>query len=202
MASLPPRASGAPAGVPPGGNTKFVVLAAGLLGLIAAVVAWKTCQKPPEPVVVIPDAGPPTQPVGRNLDDDVPPPPPVEDASVEVDAGKKVTTAQGSNGCDVKKCAGSTSSELEQMLAFRVKQAHRCYDTALASDATLQGKVTINVRIGTNGSVCSAGVASNDLATPAVAQCVVNNYFRSANFPPPKGGCADVNIPISFKPRQ
>jgi hypothetical protein len=49
--------------------------------------------------------------------------------------------------------------------------------------------------------VCSAGVASKDMGSPNVAICVVY-YFRGANFPPPKGGCADINIPINFVPRQ
>ena len=102
----------------------------------------------------------------------------------------------------MKKCGGSTSSEIETALSFRAKQAHRCYDNALAQDATLRGKVSIAVRIGSNGQACSAGVASNELSSaPSVANCVVG-YFRGQVFPSPKGGCVDVNIPINFVPRQ
>ena len=118
-------------------------------------------------------------------------------------AGKKVVvTQQGSNSqCDAKKCTGSSGSELETALQFRVRQAHRCYDNALAQDPTLRGKVTVAVRIGANGQVCSAGIASNEMSSQQVAQCV-SGYFRGANFPSPKGGCVDVNIPINFVPRQ
>src|SRR5690606_9190947 len=123
-----------------------------LLALIGGAVAWKMMQSPPEPVVTVIDAGPPPPPTtGRNLDDEVPPPPVVEDAGQ--DAGKKVVVVQSSNQCDVKKCTGTTTSELEQMLAFRVKQAHRCYDQALALDSTLRGKMSVSVRIGANGTV-------------------------------------------------
>ena len=204
MASkAPPPSSMRPAqGVPSGGNGKFILLALLLLGVIGAVIGWKTCQKPPPPTVVFLDAGPPPRPT-KNPDDDIPPPPVVEDSGV--DAGKKPTTtatAFSATQCDVKKCTGSATSDIESALAFRAKQSHRCYDNALAQDPTLRGKISIAVRIGANGTACSAGVASNELAgAPAVAACVVNN-FRGQAFPAPKGGCVDVNIPINFVPRQ
>jgi len=203
MASKPPPPSSrAPAGVPPSGNGKFIALALLLVGGIGAVIAWKSCQKPPEPIIVVPDAGPPPRPT-KNLDDDIPPPPPVEDASV-ADAGKKVVVANGGGGnqCDAKKCTGASTSDVETALSFRAKQAHRCYDNALSQDPTLRGKVSIAVRIGSNGTACSAGVASNEMGSnPGVANCVAG-YFRGQAFPSPKGGCVDVNIPINFVPRQ
>ena len=200
MASKAPPPS-TPAGVPSSGGGKYVVIAVLLLGGIGAAVAVKTCQKPEPPPIVYIDAAPPVVPSGRNPDDDVPLPPPIEDAGSEEDAGKKTVVTQGSsNQCDVKKCTGSSGSELETALQFRVRQAHRCYDNALAQDPTLRGKVTVAVRIGTNGQVCSAGIASNEMSSQQVAQCV-SGYFRGANFPSPKGGCVDVNIPINFVPR-
>ena len=190
-----------PAGVP-SGNGKFIALAALLLGVVGVVLAWKSCQKPAGPVIVIADAGPPTRPT-KNPDDDIPPPPVVEDAGeVDKDAGKKATVVFTGNQCDAKKCAGSATPDVETALASRARQAHRCYDNALAQDATLRGKVAIAVRIGSNGQACSAGVASNEMTSaPTVAACVAG-YFRGQNFPAPKGGCVDVNIPINFVPRQ
>ncbi len=201
MASNAPPPS-TPAGVPSSGGGKYVVIAVLLLGGIGAAVAVKTCQKPDAPPIVYIDAAPPPVPSGRNPDDDVPLPPPVEDAGQEEDAGKKTVVTQGSNNqCDAKKCTGSTGSELETALQFRVRQAHRCYDNALAQDPTLRGKVTVAVRIGANGQVCSTGIASNEMSSQQVGQCVLG-YFRGANFPSPKGGCVDANIPINFVPRQ
>ena len=201
MASKAPPPPSSPAGVPASGGGKYVVVAIVLLGLIGAAVGWKMCQKPPEQPVVYVDAAPPVATSGRNLDDDVPLPPAIEDAGS--DAGKKVVVTQTGTAsqCDAKKCMGSASSELETALQFRVKQAHRCYDNALAQDPTLRGKVTVSVRVGANGQVCSAGIASNEMGSPNVATCVAG-YFRGANFPSPKGGCVDTNIPINFVPRQ
>lgn len=198
----PPPSSRQPAGVPSSGGAKYVVIAVALLGLIGAAVAWKMCQKPPTPPILVIDAAPPPiRSTGRDLDDDVPLPPPVEDAGV--DAGKKVIVTQqtSNNQCDAKKCTGTSGSELENALQFRVKQAHRCYDNALAQDPTLRGKITVAVRVGANGQVCSAGIASNEMGSQQVASCV-SGYFRGTNFPAPKGGCIDVNVPINFVPRQ
>src|SRR5262245_1869318 len=116
----------APAGVPPSGNAKYVGIAIVLLGLIVAAIAWKKCQTPPPPPPPpVLDAGGPVAAGGR--DDDVPVPPTIEDAGH--DGGKKIVYVQGPGaGCDAKKCAGTTTPELEQTLAFRVKQSHRCYD--------------------------------------------------------------------------
>ncbi len=202
MASkAPPPSSRQPAGVPASGGGKYVALAVVLLGVIGAAVGWKMCQKPPTPPVIVVDAGPVPTLSARNLDDDIPLPPPIEDAGP--DAGKKIIYTQvgTASQCDAKKCSGSTTNEVETALQFRVKQAHRCYDNALAQDPTLKGKITVAVRVGANGQVCSAGIASNEMSSPNVANCVTG-YFRGANMPSPKGGCVDVNIPINFVPRQ
>lgn len=205
MASTPPpsrptsvRPSSAPAGVP-SSNGKYIGLAVLLLGGVAAVVGWKTCQKPPPPVVVqaVVDAGPPAQTIS---DDDIPLPEVVEDSG-PADAGpvKKVVAA-ASNVCE-RKCNGSASPELQNALAFRARQARRCYESALAQDPTLHGKITLALKIGSNGQACSASVASNDMDSPNVANCVVDRY-RSAAFPAPKGGCVEVNIPVNFVPNK
>lgn len=198
----PPPSTGAPAGVPPS-NTKFVVIAVLLVGgMIAAGVYFKMCRTPdgPPPPIEVVDAAPPPKPSGRDPEDEIPPPPPEEDAGS--DAGKKVTTVvKPDNQCGVARCTGASSPELEQALAMRAKQARKpCYDRALEQDQTLRGKVVISVRVGATGQTCSAKVASNELANPAVAQCAAS-LFRDVTFPAPRGGCADVNIPINFVPR-
>lgn len=199
VSRAPPPSSKQPAGVPSSGGALYVVVALVLLALIGGAVAWKMCQKPPTPPVLVIDAGPPPIKSGRNPDDDVPLPPPIEDAGSQ-DAGKKIIIVQQGNQCNATKCTGTSGSELENALQFRAKQAHRCYDNALAQDPTLRGKVTVAVRVGSNGQVCSAGIASNDMGSQTVPACV-SGYFRGANFPAPKGGCVDVNIPINFVPR-
>jgi hypothetical protein len=196
------RPSTTPAGVPSGGNGKYVAIIAALVVVVGGMIAFKVLSKPEAPAVInaLPEAGAPLAPSSQRLaEEDIPPPPPVEDAGSE-DAGKKTVATSASNPCEAKTCGGSDTTELNNALSFRTKQAHRCYDQALAQDSTLRGKLTISVRVGSNGQACSASVASNEMGSPSVANCVLG-YFRGQNFPAPKGGCADINIPINFVPR-
>jgi hypothetical protein len=99
-----------------------------------------------------------------------------------------------------KSCGGNTTPELEQGIAFRARQSHRCYDQALTQNGDLQGHVTLKVKIGINGSVCGAAVTGNDMGSDQVANCVANTFRASQSFPAPKGGCVEVAVPISFSP--
>lgn len=196
--SIPPQ------GVP-SGNGKFIVIAVLLLGSIAGVTIWQLTKKPQEQPVLIVDAGPPptVTTAGRDPTEDIPVVEALPDAS-DKKTPTTVTQAGGGSGqCDVKKCTGKTTSELETALAFRTRQAHRCYDNALGQDPTLKGKITVSVRVATNGVSCPNGVsiASNEMGSSTVANCVLG-YYRGQSFPAPAGGCADVNIPINFVPRQ
>ena len=103
--------------------------------------------------------------------------------------------------CAVKTCSGGkTTDELENALGFRAKQAHRCYDQALAQDSDLKGHVTVSVRVAQNGTLCAANISANDMGSDVVANCVANVFRSSRSFPPPKGGCVDAKIPINFVP--
>lgn len=193
--SIPPQ------GVP-SGNGKFIVIAVLLLGSIAAVTIWQLTKKPQQQVLVIDAGPPPVIPTGRDQTEDIPIVEALPDAS-DKKTPTMVSNAGGGGQCEVKKCGGKTTPELEGALAMRTRSAHRCYDNALAQDPTLKGKMTISVRVATNGVSCPNGVsiASNDMGSPAVANCVAG-YYRGQQFPTPSGGCADVNIPINFVPRQ
>jgi len=190
--SLPP----AP---PTGGSGKNIAVVAVLTLGIIGLLSWKACQKQEVVATTVPSSVPSTPVTAPDPHiDDVPPPPPEEP-----DAGPTKTTRTGTNslaGCDMKTCGGTLTGDLETALAFRAKQAHRCYDQALAQDSSLKGKVQISVRIAPSGGVCSAGVTSNDMGTPSVAQCVASVFRGSGHFPAPKGGCVDANVPISFVP--
>jgi hypothetical protein len=202
-----------PDGVPTSGGGKYILLALALLGSIAATVAWKLSRPAPTPQIVYVDAAAPSSSqspapkaanTGRNLDDEVPLPPPVGDAGPSDTTAKKPASSGDSwtaLQCEVKKCGGSTSPELERALQIRANQSHRCYDNALAQDPTLRGKLSVALRVATNGSVCSASIASNEIGSEQVAQCVANQ-FRSAKFPAPRYGCVDVVVPMNMVPRQ
>lgn len=194
---MSPPSSRPPAGVPQGGNAKYAIVALVMLFGIAAVVALRVCSRPPEPPPSVPvaTASQPSAPPTNPKLDDIPPPPPVEEV---IDAGPVAPrmVLAPSGGCEGK-CGGVAPPELEQALKVRGGQARRCYNQALSRDSSLKGHVSIAVRIGPSGNVCSANVASNDMSSPAVANCAAN-IFRLATYPSPRGGCVEANVPLSF----
>jgi hypothetical protein len=179
------------------GSGKYIAVVAFLFAGLIGLFVWRHFSGDPPPVVIAP---PPTGPTGplSPKEDDVPPPPPIEEPLPDAGPPKSAT----SNGpvCDARTCSGAMTSDLEAALAFRAKTAHKCYDDALANDSTLHGNVKISVRIASNGNLCSANAAGSDLANPNVAACIANRFRQAGHFPPPAGGCLDVNVPISLMP--
>lgn len=197
MSESPPSSSFRPP-TNSGGSGKYIAvvafLGAGLLGLLV----WKHFSADPPQVVMTPPSTVPSSMVNPRVDD-VPPPPPVEEDSGSNTGPVKTPVASGPV-CDARTCSGGMTSDLEAALAFRAKTAHKCYDDALAQDSTLHGNVKISVRVASNGNLCSANAAASDLANPSVAACIANRFRQAGHFPPPSGGCLDVNVPISLMP--
>lgn len=199
MSSSSPPSSRPPSGVPTGGNAKYVLVAVVLIVALGGLLCWRFGNKPPPAPTPLPTASVPPPSTESKLDD-VPPPPPVEDAGPEIDAGgngpKVVRNAF--DPCSSKKCAGAATPELESALAVNAKRARRCYDTALAQDPTLKGRISVSVKVGTDGTVCATSLGQNEL--PNIAGCVENVFRRTASLPAPKGGCVEVTVPMSFIP--
>ena len=198
---MSPPSSGPPAGIPgSSNNAKYAVVAILLVIGIGAMVALrnfsdKSKAPAPLPAASVPLA--PTPPANPKLED-IPPPPPPEDSADLKHAGPRIVYVQAA-GCDAK-CVGKPSPELGPALQVRAAQARRCYNSALAQDSSLKGKVTIAVRIGPAGNVCSAAVASNEMGSPNVANCAANIFRTSGGFPSPRGGCVEANVPLNFVP--
>jgi hypothetical protein len=194
--------SGPPAGIPgPNNNTKYAIVAVLLILGIGAIVALrnlsnKANQPAPLPVASVPLT--PTPAANPKLDD-IPPPPPPEESAEAKPTGPRIVYVQNA-GCDGK-CVGKASPELLPALQVRATQARRCYNSALAQDSSLKGKVTIAVKIGPSGNVCSAAVASNEMGSPSVANCAANIFRSSGAFPSPRGGCVEANVPLNFVPQ-
>ena len=198
MSVSPPTPSmRAPAGLPPSGNTKYVIIAIVLvLGTGALVLRQCSSSQPtannsPRPASTF-DAAP----ISHDIDT-LPPPPEPEEAVPEAGVQRQQTAY---DPCLAKTCSGSTSTELEQSIAFRAKTAHRCYDQALANDSDLKGHVQLKVKVGSNGTLCAANVSGNDTGMDGVANCVANTFRAARSFPPPKGGCVEIQVPINFVP--
>jgi hypothetical protein len=186
-----------------GGSGPIIIAAVLMLLLIGGLIVWKVTgsgdsAKPQPTIAATPSAPPPS------LDEPPPPPPPppvVEDAGKPDDKGqKKVVTGGGGSPC-AKVCEGTASAALQSALSGRAGQSRSCYEKALSSNATLEGTLTVGVKVGPGGQVCSARVVSDGLHDPGVSNCVVAR-FMSSTFPAPQGGCAEVNVPLRFMPKR
>jgi len=179
-----------------GGSGPIIIAAVLMLLLIGGLIVWKVTGSSettkPTATVAAPVSAAPV------LDEPPPPPPP----PVEEDAGKpeekpKAKVASGPNPCS-KVCEGTPSAALTSALSGKAAQSRSCYEKALSSNATLEGTLTVGVKVGPGGQVCNARVVSDGLHDPGVSNCVVAR-FMSSSFPAPQGGCVEVNVPLRFK---
>lgn len=187
-----------PAGVPDSSNNlKYGLVALLLLLGTGGLLAWKL-RGDTQPTTTLPTATGPTAlpPIVRRDEPEPPPPPDPVATAKPVSTGQHVATAGGGGGCEAK-CNGKASEDLVAALQQRGRMARRCYEKELANDPKLTVRMTMNVRVSTSGATCAASMASGD--NPAIGACVAN-FYRNGGFPPAKGGCADVNIPLNFVP--
>jgi hypothetical protein len=74
-----------------------------------------------------------------------------------------------------------------------------CYRHALDEDPTMRGTVRVTAKIGANGEVRSVQTANGGLSSSMVA--CVSRVVSGAQFAPPEGGDAVVNIPMTYIPQ-
>jgi hypothetical protein len=142
-----------------------------------------------------------TAPTTPHFDEAPPPPPPTEPDAGKKDepAKKRLVASSGPSPCSGV-CKGDAPAGLRSALSGAAGSVRGCYERALRQNQMLQGKLVVAVKVGPHGQACGASLASDTLGDPAVASCVLQK-FRSGTFPPPIGGCVDVQVPISFMPK-
>lgn len=183
-----------------GGSGPIIIAAVLMLLLIGGLIVWKVTASGETPKPAATTATTTAAPAALDDPPPPPPPPPPEEDAGKPDDKPKVKIATGPNPCS-KECTGSASAALQSALSGRAGQSRSCYEKALSSNATLEGTLTIGVKIGPGGQVCGARVIKDGLHDPGVSNCVVNR-FASSTFPPPQGGCAEVNVPLRFMPKR
>jgi hypothetical protein len=200
---MSPPSSRPPAGIPDsGGNAKYALVAVVLLLGVGGLFWWRSSSSHNTETSPIPPVAPSLAMSTPTVDprfDDIPPPPPADTTPEAGPGGKTSYVPSGTGGCEGK-CGGVSPPELSQALAVRGNAARRCYNQGLANDSSLKGHVTIAVRVGPSGNVCSATVAANDMGSSGVANCAAN-VFRQVTYPAPRGGCVDATVPLSFVPQ-
>jgi hypothetical protein len=85
----------------------------------------------------------------------------------------------------------------ERVVAGLRAKFKRCYDKGLASDPSMQGKVTIVTKVAPNGEVSAADAQGNNGLSGEVVSCL-QRVVKGAQFDAPGGSGSTINIPVNF----
>ena len=89
---------------------------------------------------------------------------------------------------------------IRRVIRQHINRVRFCYERALAQDASLQGRITIQFIVAANGHVQSAAATSDTVGSGSVQSCVVQ-VVRTLRFPAPSGGgIVVVTYPFVFNP--
>jgi TonB family protein len=122
---------------------------------------------------------------------------PEEQAAAEDDKPKRVVREVR----DEWDCAGDLAKPaLQSVIDNNRAQIRSCYERRLKMNNVLQGDLKLKIKVAPSGHVGAAAV-SGSLKDNEVFSCV-RSIAQKWSFPPPENGCAVVQIPFQFSPKQ
>jgi len=140
---------------------------------------------------------PPAASASRPSSDPDHPPVTADERGVDEELGAARADRAGCDGA----CTGTVTPELEAALAQLARRTRHCYNVALVGDPSLEGRLSVHVRVGAEGDVCSVRVDNDTVRSRAVAYCVEHVFRDETGLPRPRG-CSEVIVPIRFaKPK-
>lgn len=186
-----------------GGNLKYAIAGILLLAMIGGL-GWCLLRPPPpaphaENPRAQPDAGPQI-PEGLGIND-------IEIPDLGTDMGPQpdlggprrvIRYVYVGGNWD---CSGDIPVQsIQQVVAENNSQVRTCYERRLKVKNTMQGNVTVSIRVGNNGAVTAAQVGGS-LNDNETFTCI-RNLADHWHFPPPTGGaCAVVRVPFTLRPQ-
>jgi hypothetical protein len=95
--------------------------------------------------------------------------------------------------------AGFSPADVVAQIDAHRAEITRCYETELANDPTLHGRLRVEMSVLPLGEVSGVHVTADDLATPAVGACVVE-VIRRLRFVEGPVGETRYEFPFAFEP--
>ena len=122
-------------------------------------------------------------------------------------AGKTAGTQGAGSGATVKGPSGNASVGGASVAGGAVSNASRvvagmragfraCYQRELQNNPDAEGKISLVIRVGPGGEV--TGVTANATGNLGGAVACVKSRAMAAQFDPPEGGSAAINVPVTF----
>ena len=96
-----------------------------------------------------------------------------------------------------KVSGGITRAQVKSVIDAHMNEVTYCYETALASNPNLGGKIVFEWGINTAGSVTNVGVTSSTVKSDILHNCIKQRIATWA-FPQPKGSEVQVSYPFVF----
>jgi outer membrane biosynthesis protein TonB len=186
-----------------GGNLKWLVLGLLLIGGAVGVyfalnLGGKPAEQPAGPVAQAqPDLGT-QQPSGPEVDIEIPPEEPDLGPAEDMGPPRKIIryVYTGGGGWD---CSGDIP-DARNVMNEAGRQVRACYERRLKQVNTLQGTVTLSLKVGRAGNVEAVQVGGS-LRDNDVFACV-RSVAQTLRFTAPVGGaCAVVQQPYNLSPR-
>ncbi len=190
-----------PSKPPAGASGSYVWAAIVMLVVAGGLVTWRmTHPSSPAPVE---SAMPAISEQPKVSEPPPPPPPPPEEqpaATASASAAPALKTVRAASSCGGE-CKGEVSTELRSYLSGRAGQGRKCYERSLLQNASLKGRLKVQLRLSAQGQLCSASMSNDELQDPGLNACILQ-MFRNSVYPAPKNGCVDVAVPLSFVPQR
>ncbi len=185
-----------------GGGGRYALL--GLLLLLGAGGVYflmSTESEAPPPLAATVDAGVVQRPVMEpmlEIPEEEPDAGP-QDAGVEEPPDDQTMTAS-MRPAQPRECNGElTQQQILSVVAPARSQVRQCYERRLKVNNVLQGTVNVSVLVERDGSVGQMRVGGS-LRDNEVFACV-RRIVQGLRFPPPSGGCVQVNVPFALAPQ-
>jgi hypothetical protein len=109
---------------------------------------------------------------------------------------KQVAGPKGSASVSSSVAAGSVSGA-SSVVARMSAGFRRCYQRGLDQNPDISGSIRLTIQVGPGGGVSSVSGGATGSIPASVVECV-KARARAAQFSPPDGGSAVINVPISF----
>lgn len=114
----------------------------------------------------------------------------------ETGGTKQVKGPVGNASVSSSILAGSVSGAAGVVAAMRAG-FRRCYQRGLEQNPDISGRIDLTIQVGAGGNVSSVTGGPSGNIPGSVVECV-KARARAAQFSPPDGGSAAINVPISF----
>lgn len=114
----------------------------------------------------------------------------------ETGGTKQVKGPVGNASVSSAMLAGSVSGAAGVVAAMRAG-FRRCYQRGLEQNPDISGRINLTIQVGPGGNVSSVSGGPSGNIPGSVVECV-KARARAAQFSPPDGGSAAINVPISF----